>query len=53
MINILELLNKVGININENSFSILLFACGILILSVISLDCFIQNTMKMKWKIYK
>ncbi len=42
MIDIFELLNKLGINITENSSPIFLFACSILILSLISLVCFIQ-----------
>ena len=42
MSNFLEFLNSIGIHVNENSAPILLFACSIWILAIVSMLCFIN-----------
>lgn len=42
MTNFLEFLNSIGIHVSEDSAPILLFACSVWILSIVSLLCFIN-----------
>ena len=42
MTNFLEFLNSLGIHVSEDSAPILLFACSVWILSIVSLFCFIN-----------
>lgn len=42
MTNFIEFLNSIGIHVSEDSSPILLFACSVCILSIVSLLCFIN-----------